>query len=146
MANAIAMYRRAQRHLRDLFDPFTRQYCHTCTTPCCRKPAKVRAVDVMLAAAHGFQVPEGVDPEREIAQTAMDYLNGSWQEDGSEPCDFLGERGCTFPNDLRPYECAAWICPVMRQEMPATWLKEAEQLTKKLALRHEELLAALLAP
>ena len=56
------------------------------------------------------------------------------------PCDFLGPSGCTFPRDLMPVGCVAFICPYMETWYPAEDLAElragvAELQQAYLALR-----------
>jgi len=50
-------YRRVQGKLRRRFEPFTREVCPSCPTPCCRKPAAVAAFDVVLAEELGYVLP-----------------------------------------------------------------------------------------
>ena len=49
MSRLIRQYQKAQRDVRDLYDPFTDSHCPTCETPCCRKPVRVDSVDIALA-------------------------------------------------------------------------------------------------
>jgi hypothetical protein len=100
----------------------------------------------MLAEAHGFTVPEGADPVGDILEAANRYFGGGWTEDdgAGKPCDFLGEGGCSFPGDLRPYECARYICKFMRSEMPASWVRTAERLGRQLDTAHTKLVDFLL--
>jgi hypothetical protein len=147
LGNPLASYRAAQRRLRAHFSAFTKQYCPSCPEPCCRKPAKVRPLDLMLAEAHGFTVPEGADPVGDVLEAANRYFGGGWTEDdgAGQPCDFLGEGGCSFPEDLRPYECVRYICKFMRSEMPASWVRTAERLGKQLDTAHTKLVDFLLS-
>lgn len=134
-----------QRRLRALFEPFNREFCPKCEEPCCRKPVKVRPIDLMLAEAHGFRAPEHADPVGDLVEAATRYLRGGWTDaDGAgQPCDFLGQGGCTFPDDLRPFECARYVCPTMRSQMSAQWLREVENLGRRLEAQYTRLVSAL---
>ncbi|MGQ9523439.1 MAG: hypothetical protein ACUVTZ_01235 [Armatimonadota bacterium] len=146
MANPLTAYRITQRRLRALFEPFTKQFCPKCEDPCCRKPVKVRPIDLMLAEAHGFSVPDGSNPVRDLLEAASRYLSGGWTDaDGvGQPCDFLGEGGCTLPEDLRPFECARYVCPTMRQQMPASWVRDVQRLGKRLDVEYQRLISSLM--
>jgi len=145
VANPLNAYRATQKRLRALFEPFNSEFCPKCEAPCCRKPVKVRPIDLMLAEAHGFKVPEHADPVGDLLDAASRYLSGGWTEaDGAgQPCDFLGEHGCTFPEDLRPFECARYVCPTMQERMPTRWLREVERLGRRLDADYSRLLSSL---
>ena len=96
----LTRYRRAQRETRRLFDPFTREHCPTCPTPCCRKPARIRPVDLILVEELGYRVPGGA-AERLVDSSLSGYTAPC--EDAGAPCDYLGADGCSFPADLRPF-------------------------------------------
>ena len=144
MSNLLRQYRRTQRQLRDLYDPFTAEHCPTCETPCCRKPVRVDAIDIALAEAHGCALPPHADPEEERNAAARDVLEGVvpiyFQE--SVPCDFLGETGCAYPRDLRPYGCTRYVCDPMKRLMAPSKLREIKQLLKKLDYLHDQIVAA----
>lgn len=135
--NLLERYRRAQRRVRRLFAPFTAAHCPTCATPCCRKPTWVRPVDLILAEELGYRPPSrGASP----VGLLLDTLAGSGRSDSGDPCDFLAERGCTFPPDLRPFGCAAAICDPMRQLLPAAELARVERAVAELTAVHSELM------
>jgi hypothetical protein len=134
LSHPLAAYRQTQARLRDLFASFTAEHCPTCPHPCCRKPVRVGPVDVMLAEAHGMEMPEGADPASERVELGTRYLSEEVPEGcgGDVPCDFLGPRGCTFPRDLMPYECTRYICPIMERELPPGQLRIAKRLVRRL--------------
>ena len=144
MSRLIRQYQKAQRDVRDLYDPFTAEHCPTCETPCCRKPVRVDAVDIALAEAHGCRLPPHADPEEERNETVKEALGGGepilFQE--SIPCDFLGESGCAFPRDLRPYGCTRYICDPMKRLMEPGVLAEVKTRLKRLDYLREQLVAA----
>jgi hypothetical protein len=139
----IRQYRQTQKDLRDLYDPFTAEQCPVCPTPCCMKPVRVDSIDIALAEAHGCRLPPHGDPEAERNETAKDLLGGGipifFQE--SVACDFLGETGCAFPRDLRPYGCTRFICDPMKRLMEPGKLKEIKHLLKKLDYLHSQIAA-----
>lgn len=144
MSKIIHQYRRVQRDLRDLYDPFTESYCPTCETPCCLKPVRVDWVDIALAESHGCRLPPHADPEEERNETAKAVVGGEspiyFQE--NIPCDFLGETGCAFPRELRPYGCTRFICDPMKRHMEPGKLKKVKQLLRKLDHLRSEIVSA----
>ena len=136
--NPLQRYRRAQRRARTLFEPFTSVHCEGCPTPCCRKPARIRPVDIVLVEELGFQLPQR-DVVAPILRAAADLET----EDAGTPCDFLGERGCLFPSDLRPFGCTAFICDPMRRLLPAEELARVEAAVAELTEAHSALMDAL---
>lgn len=143
-ANPIERYRRAQRRVRRLFTPFTAEHCASCATPCCRKPTWVRPVDLILVEELGYGRP--VAGVRNPAARLLDTLAGAEHADSGEPCDFLGEQGCLFPADLRPFGCAAAICNPMQQLLPPAELARLERAVEALTAAHAELMAHLHTP
>lgn len=142
--NPIDQYRRAQRQVRRLFAPFTAAHCATCATPCCRKPTWVRPVDLILVEELGYGRPATFAGESAV--TLLDTLAGGEGADAGQPCDFLAERGCTFPADLRPFGCAAAICGPMRRLLTAPELARVERAVEELTGAHAALMALLHAP
>jgi hypothetical protein len=143
--HVIQRYRRAQRRARLLFDPFTREHCPSCETPCCRKPNPVRPVDIILVEELGYALPrreDGADPAAVRAAALLDARLGV-PEDTREMCDFLGAGGCAFPTDLRPYGCAAFICEPMRRLLLPGELTEVEAAVAELTAAHEALMGEL---
>ena len=143
MSNLIGKYRAAQRRLRRCFDPYTAKLCPECPSPCCRKPTKVREFDVLLANACGCALPSANDAIREMVDAGIRSLEGRATEElVLEPCDYLGADGCVFPDDLRPYECARWICSFMKREIPPGEMRAIRDLLHRLSVLHRELLDA----
>jgi len=151
--NPLEAYRRTQRELREQFEAFTRKHCPTCQTPCCRQPARIASTDIRLAERTGWrtQIPltaveteagnnvpaEGARRERR--------RRGDYGDDKpvAPPCQFLAEQGCTFPTDLRPFGCTAYICRPMYAHLDRATLTRIKRLVKELEERHALLLRTL---
>lgn len=133
MPSTLTIYRMAQAKVRKEFAPFTRKFCPTCETPCCVKPCRITPEDVMVAEACGW-VPERDlgDPVALVAQANASLLGSGEPEGAGEPCDFLGAHGCTMPDDLRPYGCTTYICPVMLAEMDRMALARLRRAVREL--------------
>ena len=143
VANLIDKYRGAQRRLRRIFDPYTAKLCPECPEPCCRKPTKVREFDVLLANACGCLLPSANESVTEMVRAGMEVITGERREDADpEPCDYVGPDGCVFPDDLRPYECARWICSFMKREISPRDMREIRDLLHRLSVLHAQLLEA----
>ena len=163
MYNPLESYRRTQRELRRNFAAFTRAHCAACPTPCCRKPARILPTDILLAEATGWKariIPletrnsaqnhamnEPVDFTDSVSDAAGRYAislhdapPSAEAEPTATPCDFLGERGCTFPEDLRPFGCTAYICRYMRVSMDRPTLTRIKRLARELETHHDALL------
>jgi hypothetical protein len=136
--NPLQRYREAQQRARALFDPFTQVHCAACATPCCRKPVRVRPVDLILIEELGFDVPRPEAPSDLVEA----HLTGPSPEAGA-PCDWLTETGCRFPADLRPFGCVAFICEPMRRILPPEELRAVEAAIADLEAAHAELMTAL---
>lgn len=143
MENPFEAYRRAHRALRREFDAFTRANCATCPTPCCRKPARVGPADVLIAQASGWkaQLDSDADPVVAAADQALDALLGDDAE--APPCDFLGAKGCTFPDDLRPYGCTAWVCRYMYEQLDRRAVTRVRRLLRDLERAHDTLMRSI---
>jgi hypothetical protein len=107
------------------------------------KPVRVDSMDIALAEAHGCALPPHSDPEEDRNETAKEILGGGvpiyFQE--SVSCDFLEEKGCAFPRELRPYGCTRFICDPMKRMMESSKLREIKQLLKKLDYYHDQIVA-----
>jgi len=156
--NPLEAYRRTQRELREQFEAFTRKHCPTCATPCCRQPARIAATDIRLAERTGWrtQIPlsviegevalEGDDPVEPMADPARGRRRRGGEENDNPiapPCQFLAEQGCTFPADLRPFGCTAYICRPMYTHLDRATLTRIKRLVKELEERHALLLRTL---
>ena len=160
MYNPLESYRRTQRELRRNFAAFTQAHCAACPTPCCRKPARILPTDILLAEATGWKArvisgnvsdnaenaPEAA-PTDGVSEAAGRYAISlhdapptAESEPTATPCDYLGERGCTFPEDLRPFGCTAYICRYMRVSMDRPTLTRIRRLTRELETHHDALL------
>ena len=149
--NPLEAYRRTQRELREQFEAFTHKHCPTCTTPCCRQPARIAPTDIRLAERTGWrtEIPlSAIDPEIRIAtEEGARSRRGRGEEiDEAElrpPCQFLSERGCTFPADLRPFGCTAFICRPMYAHLDRATLTRIKRLVRELEERHALVLRTL---
>ncbi len=151
MNNPLASYRRVQRELRRHYDAFTRDNCPSCPTPCCRKPARILPTDILLAEATGWKTEvklfskTGEDLALEIGNRQLDALSDAPDtaedlEGDSLPCEFLGKAGCTFPSDLRPFGCTAYICKYMYEKLDRQTLSRVRRSVRELEEAHRWLL------
>ena len=143
MASLIEKYRACQRRIRRCFAPYTAELCPECAEPCCRKPTKVSEFDVLLANACGCAVPSANDAVSGMVQAGLDAMTGVEPSDVQpEPCDYLGPDGCVFPDDLRPYQCARYICHSLKRAITPHDMRELRDLLHKLGVLHRELVDA----
>ncbi len=157
MYNPLESYKRTQRELRRNFAAFTQANCAACPTPCCRKPARILPTDILLAEATGWRsraasfaadapsdLPDAADAVSDAAGryalTLHDAPPTAEAEITAPPCDYLGERGCAFPEDLRPFGCTAYICRYMRSGMDRQTLTRIKRLARDLETHHDALL------
>jgi len=141
VASLLDKYRATQRRLRILFAQYTSELCPICPEPCCRKPTKVREFDVILANAIGYSLPSANQAASEFVEASMDILSGRKQEYvEADPCDYLGEHGCLFPDDLRPYDCVAFICPHLKKAMSSQEMRQVRRLLRRLSLHYNALI------
>ncbi len=146
-------YRRLQREIRLIFDPFTARHCPTCATPCCIQPTRVTPVDVALAVGLGHAFPHlnGGDAYAPAVSYAGNRLTAApiplpmlpGEEAPLQPCEYLDLGRCTFPDDLRPYGCTAYICGPMYAHLPGDTLRRLRRLLRQLDDAHTALLRAL---
>lgn len=149
MQNPLESYRRTQREVRHLFNAFTRENCAECPTPCCRRPARIQPTDILLAEATGWRanLPTMEDPVAEMAGRMVTSLHAP-PEEGEEtlPCEFLGEKGCTFPNDLRPLGCTTFICRYMYEKLDRKTLDRIKRLNRELETKYTVLIRLTATP
>ena len=147
--NPLSEYRRLQREIRLVFDPFTAKHCPTCATPCCIKPTRVTPVDVALAVGLGHEFPHlnGTDPYAPSVSYAGARLALPMLAAESDPvlesCEYLNKGRCTFPDDLRPYGCTAFLCGPMYAHLPDETLRRLRRLIRQLEDAHTSVLRAL---
>ena len=149
--NPLGEYRRLQREIRALFDPFTARHCPTCATPCCIQPTRVTPVDVALALGTGHTFPhldgDQPDPYAPALSHAGHRLDlpmaATSDSDALRPCEYLHQHRCTFPNDLRPFGCTTYLCGPMYQNLPDDTLRRLRRLIRQLEDVHVALLHAL---
>ena len=140
MQNPLESYRRTQRELREQFADFTRRNCPVCPTPCCRKPARIEPADIHLAQSIGWRSQRIIPLRTEIGTKSAPAAQ---PETISMLCEYLGESGCTFPTDLRPYGCTAFICKYMYQQLDKRALARLKRLVRELNDKHTILLRTL---
>lgn len=143
----LAEYRRLQREIRQIFDPFTAKHCASCLTPCCIKPTKVTPVDVALAVGLGHEFPHlsGADPYAPSVSYAGSRLSLPMLGEPAvrEACEYLNKGRCTFPEDLRPFGCTAYLCGPMYAHLPDDVLRRLRRLIRQLEDAHTAVLRAL---
>ena len=124
--------------------PHTDRLCPACPEPCCRKPTRVSEYDILIAEACGYAFPSANQSAQELLDRGFAILTGDDEVEAAlEPCDYLGEKGCRFPDDLRPYECARYICRYLRESMSSAEMRDVRALLHKLELLHTELLRSI---
>lgn len=147
--NPLSEYRRLQREIRLLFDPFTARHCPGCAAPCCIKPTRVTPVDVALAlhTGHAFPHLAAQDPYAPALAYAGNRLTplpmAGDAEPPAEPCEYLHRGRCTFPDDLRPFGCTTYLCGPMYAHLPDDALRRLRRLLRQLDDAHAALLRAL---
>lgn len=146
--NPLEEYRRVQRALRKDFDAFTSVHCATCPSPCCLRPARIAPTDILLAEGIGWKARveatvSGKDAVEQAAGQAALALGGAFENVENPPCEYLGEKGCTFPADLRPYGCTAYLCPIMHERLDRKTLARMKRLVRELDRAHQTLMAYL---
>lgn len=153
MRNPLVSYRRTQRELRRHFDAFTQENCAACPTPCCRQPARILPTDILLAESTGWKDSvraSGIqltDPVSEIAGRVATSLHDPPESAEADPesplCEYLDAGGCTFPADLRPFGCTAYICRYMYARLDRPALTKIKRLVRELEEHHQILLRTL---
>lgn len=154
MNNPLSSYRRTQRELRRHFETFTRENCAACPTPCCRQPARILPTDILLAESAGWKdrvrTPEENSPADRVAEIAgqvasvlHDPPDCAEAEPTAPACEYLGDMGCTFPADLRPFGCTTYICRYMYARLDRPALTKIKRLVRELEDNHRLLLRAL---
>lgn len=148
-------YRRLQREIRALFDPFTARHCAGCAAPCCIQPTRVTPVDVALALnlGHSFPHLNTADPyapalEYSHTRLAPGRVSLPMADDAAPPtrfCDYLHQGRCTFPDDLRPFGCTTYLCGPMYEHLPDETLRRLRRLLRQLDDAHADVLRALSA-
>jgi hypothetical protein len=147
MQNPLESYRRTQRELRRHFEAFTHENCPTCPTPCCRRPARILPTDILLAESTGWKgriipLESARHPDRvsdvvgRMADALRDAPETAEAEPGTLPCEYLGEHGCSFPTDLRPFGCTAYVCKYMYERLDRPSLTRIKRLVRELEQKH----------
>jgi hypothetical protein len=93
---------------------------------------------------------QSIDSVAEIAGRVMVTLHDppptAEAEPEALPCEYLGETGCTFPADLRPFGCTAYICRYMHERLDRPALTKIKRLVRELEENHRALMRTLHAP
>lgn len=145
MRNPLDTYRRLQRALRREFDSFTKVYCPVCPTPCCVRPARIAPTDILLAEGVGWTPRIPAPEDKDAVQHAAEQMTeavfaGVPEEETPVPCEHLGEQGCTFPADLRPFGCTTYICPYMYWHLDRNALARLRRMIRELERAHAVLM------
>lgn len=146
-ASPLSEYRRLMREIREIYDPFTAKNCDACETPCCRRPSRLTPLDVSLATACGHTFAHmDADTAHAIAvahagRRLSPLPMAPDDEDG--PCEMLASNRCSFPDDLRPFGCTAYICDPMFERMEEADLRRLKRLVRLLSQAHERLMRAI---
>ena len=127
--NPIESYRRTQRELRREFDAFTKENCPYCPTPCCLKPARMEPVDIKLAEQTGWKSRVTPPDPDEVIEIEIDPETG---DPIRQNCDYLTPEGCSFPRDLMPFGCTAYICKYMHVQMSKMQLNKIKRLIRNM--------------
>jgi len=75
-----------------------------------------------------------------MANALHDAPETAEAEPGAPPCEYLGEQGCTFPTDLRPFGCTAYVCKYMYERLDRQSLARIKRLVRELEEKHTILL------
>ena len=95
--------------LADLFDQLAAVTCAVCPQPCCQH-AKVwlNWRDLLFIHLNGE-----ILPPRQL------------RSEQTEPCRYLGPRGCLLPHRSRPWICTWYVCPLLKaaleRDIPGGW-------------------------
>ena len=142
--SSLERYRRLQRRLRRRFEPFTREVCPGCPTPCCRRPAAVTPLDVTLAEGLGYRLPAGIEATGDTVAVQLGLIPVPVLASDGDPCAFLGRHGCQFPEDLMPVGCVSFLCPYMEDWYPPHQLVRLRGAVEELRTVYDQLRTALL--
>jgi hypothetical protein len=138
MANILDKYRRTHKRIQAILKPYTKELCPVCQDLCCKKPVKVKEFDVIIANACGYSFQSTEKAVAELIEDGISRLKGN-EAKSFELCDYLGENGCTFPDDLRPYECARFICKSLKAKITPSDMRKLRDQLHKLNSIHSEL-------
>ena len=104
-------------------------------------PLEVRKIALNLDAGEPNNAADSIsEAAGDYALSLHDAPPSAEAEPTAAPCDFLGERGCTFPEDLRPFGCTAYICRYMHASMDRPTLTRIKRLARELETHHDALL------
>ncbi|GAB4488577.1 MAG: hypothetical protein OHK006_19200 [Thermodesulfovibrionales bacterium] len=120
---------RLTRELDAMLEPHTSAVCPACAEVCCRNRfCRHDAYD--LAYLRLTSAPEPVYRE-DVTDT--------------DPCQFLGEQGCTIGRDLRPFRCNWFFCSPLLEQMscalPAPAYRQVVQLLADISRLRRSLLS-----
>lgn len=98
-----------------------------------------------LAEELGYQLPAGPEAAGEAVAVALGLIPVPTLSSEGEPCAFLGRRSCSFPDDLMPCGCVAFLCPYMEQWYASDQLAELRAEVDELKAAYAALRGELLA-
>ena len=102
-------------------------------------------LDVTLAEELGYRLPAGPEAAGDWVAVHLGLIPVPTLATEGEPCAFLGRRGCTFPPDLMPIGCVAFVCPYMEKWYSPEQLAELKADVGELQEAYMALQAELLA-
>ena len=102
--------------LSPVIERYTRLVCPTCQSVCCiDRHSRYDDSDKIFLDSLGELPPERRDGMPE-----------------TDPCQFLGERGCTMKRYQRPYRCTWYFCAPLLEAIEASGVREYRIFIEKL--------------
>jgi len=86
-------------------------------------------LDIVLAELSGWKARVPPPADEEVVELERDPDTG---EVIRPNCDYLTDAGCSFPKDLMPYGCTAYICRYMYEEMNKMQLNRIRRLIRNM--------------
>jgi hypothetical protein len=105
----------------------TSAVCPDCTSVCCIN-------------RHSYLTDDDIFDIHALGKKISSYKKGIKDE---EPCQFLGELGCTISRPLRPYRCTWYFCTPLLEHFkagPAVDYRIFIALLEKLTLKRKDML------
>lgn len=101
---------------------------------------------MVLAEELGYRLPAGPTAAAEAIAVRLGMVPVPTLDSAGEPCAFLGADGCSFPPDLMPFGCVAFLCPYMDGWYSPEQLAALRAAIAELQEAHAALHAALRHP
>jgi hypothetical protein len=105
----------------------------------------VTPFDVALAEELDHRLPASPEAAAESVAVHLGLIPVPTLAADGEPCAFLTSRGCSFPPDLMPCGCVAYLCPYMEEWYSEGQLAELRTLVDALKEAYTALRAELLS-